>query len=181
VQATLGVISAVGPGWRTRHGGQADKYIQTDVVMYPGFSGGPLVTASGALVGLNSSAFMHGISIALPFSTIERVVGALQEYGRVRRGYLGVSTQIVRLQKNMGEQLGQKTGLLIIAVEPASPADQGGLTIGDTIVKVGSAAIQDHDDLLAELMQAKVDEKTPITIVRGGELQTLNIKIGEQE
>ena len=180
IQATLGIVSAVGAGWRSRHGGHTDRTIQTDVLMYPGFSGGPLVTAGGALVGLNSSALMHGVSVTLPTTTLKRVVDALLQHGRVRRGYLGVSTQIVRLQNDIRQELGQKSGLLIVAVEPASPAEQSGLTIGDTIVKLGSTTIRRHDDLLTELIHAQFDEKIPVTIVRGGEIQTLNVKIGEQ-
>lgn len=179
IQATLGIVSAVGPGWRTKRGGQADKFIQTDVLMYPGFSGGPLVNADGALIGLNSSALMHGVSVTLPISTLKRVIDTLLQHGRVRRGYLGVSTQIVRLQDNVRKTLDQKSGLLIVAVEPGSPAEQGGLTIGDTIVKIGSTVVRRHDDLLAELMQSDIDEKTPLAIVRGGEVQTLNVRIGD--
>jgi S1-C subfamily serine protease len=181
VQATMGIVSALGSAWRTRAGGQMEQYVQTDVLMYPGFSGGPLLTASGQLVGLNSSALIHGVSITLPASTLNRVVKMLQQHGRMRRGYLGVSTQIVRLQEDVREELGQKSGLLIVAVEPQSPADQAGLTIGDTIVTLGSTPVRRHDDLLAVLMEAEIEEKLPVTIVRGGEIQTLNIKIGEQE
>ena len=180
VQATLGIVSALGSAWRTRGGGQADKYIQTDVLMYPGFSGGPLVTAGGMLVGLNSSALMHGVSITLPTSTLTRVVNALVQHGRVQRGYLGVSTQIVRLQEGVREELGQTGGLLIVGVEKDSPADEAGLTIGDTIVKLGSTTIRRHDDLLTELIQAEIGEKVPVTIVRGGIVQTMNVKIREQ-
>lgn len=180
IQATLGIVSAVGTGWRSRQGGQAARIIQTDVLMYPGFSGGPLVTAGGALVGLNSSALMHGVSVTLPTTTLKRVVDTLLQHGRVRRGYLGVSTQIVRLQNDIRQELGQKSGLLIVAVEPGSPAEQSGLTIGDTIVNLGSTTIRRHDDLLAELIHAQFDEKVPVTIVRGGEIQTLNVRIGEQ-
>lgn len=180
IQATLGIVSALGSGWRTRRGGHADNYIQTDVLMYPGFSGGPLVTADGALVGLNSSALFPGVSVTLPTTTLKRVVSGLLQHGRVRRGYLGVSTQIVRLQDDIRQELGQKSGLLIVAVEPGSPADEAGLTIGDTIVQLGSTTIRRHDDLLAELIHAQFDEKTPVTIVRGGEIQTLNVGIGEQ-
>lgn len=179
VQATLGIVSALGSAWRPSGGGQADKYLQTDVLMYPGFSGGPLVTASGMLVGLNSSALMHGVSITLPTSTLARVVNALVQHGRVQRGYLGVSTQIVRLQEGVRDELGQSSGLLIVGVEQGSPADQAGLTIGDTIVKLGSTAVRKHDDLLTELIQAEIGEKVPVTIVRGGVIQTLNVKIGE--
>jgi len=181
IQATMGIVSALGSAWRTRYGGQADRYIQTDVLMYPGFSGGPLVTVDGALVGLNSSALMHGVSITLPTSTLTKVVSALQQHGRVRRGYLGVSTQIVRLQEDVREELNQKSGLLIVAVEPGSPADEAGLTIGDTIVQLGTTTVRRHDDLIAELLEADFDSKVPVTIVRGGEVQTLNVKIGQQD
>ncbi len=181
VQATLGIISALGYGWQTRAGGQVDQYIQTDVLMYPGFSGGPLVSAGGELIGLNSSAIVHGVSVTIPAATINRVADALQKYGRIRRGYLGVSTQVVRLQDPIHQELGQQRGLLIVAVEPDSPAEKGGLTIGDTIVKLDSSIIRRHDDLVARLMQAKPGEKVPVTIVRGGEIQTVNVKIGERE
>ena len=180
IQATMGIVSALGSAWRTRYGGQADRYIQTDVLMYPGFSGGPLVTVDGGLVGLNSSALMQGVSITLPTLTLTRVVSALQQHGRVRRGYLGVSTQIVHLQEDVREELGQRSGLLIVAVEPDSPADEAGLTIGDTIVQLGTTTVRRHDDLIAELLEADFDSKVPATIVRGGEVQTLNVKIGQQ-
>ncbi|MFN2143260.1 MAG: S1C family serine protease [Candidatus Promineifilaceae bacterium] len=180
IQATLGVVSAIGSGRNPQGGSQADKYIQTDVLMYPGFSGGALVAADGSLIGLNTSGLRHGASMTVPVSTLQRVLGALLQHGRVRRGYLGVSTQIVRLQEEIRTELGQKTGLLIVAVEPGSPADDAGFKIGDTIVKVGSTEVRRHEDLLAELTNANFEEKTPVTIVRGGEIQTLTVKIGEQ-
>ncbi len=180
IQATLGILSAIGSGWRPHRGGRADKYIQTDVLMYPGFSGGPLIAADGTLIGLNTSALRQGASMTVPVSTMQRVVDALLQHGRVRRGYLGVSTQVVRLQEDIRKELGQKTGLLIVAVEPDSPADDAGLTIGDTIVRLGSTEVRRHDDLLGELTNANFEEKTPMTIVRGGEIQTLTVKIGEQ-
>lgn len=181
IQATLGILSARGPAWRTRHGGHIDAYVQTDVLMYPGFSGGPLISAAGALIGLNTSAIAHGVSVTLPVSTLVRVSHALLNNGRVKRGYLGVSTQIVKLQGGLQQQLGQKSGLLIIGVEPESPAEIGGLTIGDTIVQVGATKIRRHDDLMAELLQIDFEQKTPITIIRGGEVRTLQVTIGEQE
>ncbi|MFN2137122.1 MAG: S1C family serine protease [Candidatus Promineifilaceae bacterium] len=178
IQATHGIISAKGLSFM---GGKGDSLLQTDVLMYPGFSGGPLVDAAGSIIGLNSSALMHGASVTLPHEMVSRAVVALQEHGRVRRGYLGVSTQVVRLQEENRESLGQKTGLLIVAIEPDSPADQGGLKIGDTIVKLGAETVRRHEDLLGALMQANLDEKTPVTIVRAGEVQTLNMQIGEQQ
>ena len=180
VQATMGIVSALGDSWRTHMGGQIDRYVQTDVVMYPGFSGGPLVGAGGQVLGLNSSALMRGVSLTIPAVTLERVVEALAKHGRLKRGYLGVSTQAVRLPSGAREELGQKSGLLIVNVETGSPADNGGLLLGDTIVGISDAAVRRHEDLLAQLSGDVVDQKTPLKIIRGGEIRTINVTIGER-
>lgn len=180
VQATLGIISALGDSWRTRLGGQIDRYMQTDVVMYPGFSGGPLIGAAGQVLGLNSSGLMRGVSLAIPTTTLSRTVDTLLAHGRMRRGYLGVSTQPVRLPSAAQEQLNQETGLLIVSVEPDSPADKGGLVLGDTIVGMDGETIRHHDDLLALLSGDRVSNKVPLQIVRGGEVRTLNVTVGER-
>jgi len=180
VQATFGIISALGDGWRTATGGQIDHYLQTDVVMYPGFSGGPLVNSDGQFLGLNTSALLRGVSLTVPAATIERTVNALLTHGRMRRGYLGVSTQPVRLPEPSRDELGQETGLLIANVEPDSPAGKGGLLLGDTIIKIGDTPVRHHDDLLSWLSADRVGQKTPLTILRGGEIRTINITIGER-
>ena len=181
VQATLGIVSALGTeAWRTPMGGQVDRYLQTDVVMYPGFSGGPLVDSTGRVLGLNSSALVRGVSVALPVATVSSVVDTLVAHGRVRRGYLGISTQPVRLPAATAEALAQETGLLIVGVEPDSPADQGGLVLGDAIVGVDGSRVRHHDDLLALLSGDRVGRKVPVRILRGGQDQTINLTIGER-
>src|SRR5205807_230237 len=129
VLSTLGIVSAIGEGWRTRGGGDLDSYLQTDVVMYPGFSGGPLVDASGQVIGLNTSG-MRGANLTIPVTTVQRVVSALLAHGRVKHGYLGVGAQPVKLPAALAQQLGQETALLLASVEPDSPAEKGGLLLG---------------------------------------------------
>jgi S1-C subfamily serine protease len=180
VQATLGIISALGENWRTSVGGLIDRYVQTDVVMYPGFSGGPLVNAAGQLLGLNTSALVRGISLTVPAVTLNRVVEMLVKHGKVRRGYLGVNTQPVRLPAALEQQLGQEAGLLLVAVEPGSPAEQGGLLLGDTIVAVEGSAVQQHDDLLALLSTDRVGTPVKIRIVRGGQVQEMSVTVGDR-
>ena len=180
VQATLGIISALGDSWRTGMGGQIDRYLQTDVVMYPGFSGGPLVDTRGQVLGLNTSALLRGVSLTVPAATLERVVDALVTHGRLQRGFLGVSTQPVRLPEAVKQVLDQETGLLIVSVEPGSPADEGGLVMGDAIVGLDDETIRHHDDLLALLSGDRVGQKVPMQIVRGGEVRSINVKIGER-
>jgi S1-C subfamily serine protease len=181
VQATLGIVSALSEqSWRTPMGGQLDRYLQTDVVMYPGFSGGPLVSVTGALVGLNSSAVVRGVSLTIPAPSIRHVVETLLTHGRVRRGYLGVSTQPVRLPAGLAQQLGQETGLLLVAVEPDSPAEQGGLVLGDTLVALANTPVRHHDDLLAQLSPERVGTTVLLQLVRGGQVIELNVPVGER-
>ena len=177
---TLGIISALGDAWRTSAGGNVDRYIQTDVVMYPGFSGGPLVNSAGNVVGLNTSALNQGVSLAIPASTLQRVADTLLAHGKMRRGYLGVSTQRVHLPDNFREQLGRKSGLLIIAVDADTPAAASGLVLGDTVVALDGQVIRTHDDLLALLSGDRVGQKVPMDIIRGGELRTVNVTVGER-
>jgi S1-C subfamily serine protease len=181
VQATLGVISALGGSWRTRGGGQIDRYLQTDVVMYPGFSGGPLVNAAGLVVGINTSALLRGTSLAIPTPTVARVVDDLVAHGQVRRGYLGVGTQPARLPTDLATQLGQETGLLLMSVEPGSPAHKGGLFMGDTIVAFDGQPVRHHDDLLSRLSGDRIGATVPVRIVRGGATQELNVVIADRE
>ena len=180
VQATLGVVSALGGSWRTRAGGLIDRYLQTDVAMYPGFSGGPLVDASGQVFGLNTSALLRGITVSLPLPTIRTAVETLLAHGRVRRGYLGVGFQVVRLPDGLEPQPDQETGLLVASVEPGSGAHQGGLLLGDTIVTLNGKPVRHPDDLLALLSAESVGQAMPVRIVRGGNVQELTVTIGER-
>jgi S1-C subfamily serine protease len=180
VQATLGIISALGEGWRTPAGGRVEPYLQTDLVMYPGFSGGPLVDVASGVLGLNTSALLRGISLAVPTPTVRRVVETLLAHGRVRRGYLGVGAQPVRLPADLAEQVGQETGLLLVSVEPDAPADGAGLTLGDTIVALDGQPVRHMDELLALLGGDRVGASVPVGIVRGGQTQELTVTIGER-
>ncbi len=180
VMATFGVVSAVGDAWRTPAGGRIDRYLQTDVVMYPGFSGGPLVDANGQLIGLNTSALARGVSIAVPVTTLRSVVETLLTKGKVSRGYLGVGAQPARLPDVLAQQLNQETGLLVVSVEPGGPADKAGLFMGDTLVTLGGQPIRHLDDLLATLSGDRIGATVPARVVRGGEPRDLNVVIGER-
>jgi S1-C subfamily serine protease len=180
VQATLGVVNTLSDSWRTPTGGHIDRYVQTDVMMYPGFSGGPLLNAAGQVVGMNTSGLLRGASLTVPVPTLRRVVDMLQAHGRVRRGFLGVSTQPVRLPAALAESLGQETGLLLTAVEPDSPAEQGGLLLGDTLVGLDDQPIRQHDDLLALLASDRIGTVVSARIIRGGQGQELPVCIGER-
>ena len=181
VMATLGVVSALGDAWRTPAGGRLDRYLQTDVVMYPGFSGGPLVDASGQFIGLNTSALLRGVRITVPATTLRSVVETLLTQGRISRGYLGVGAQPARLPDALAKQLNRETGLLVVSVEPGGPAEHAGIFMGDTLVALGGQPIRHLDDLLAALSSDRIGVTVTARVVRGGELHDLNVVIGEHK
>ena len=180
VQATLGITSALGTSWRTAAGGSIDRYLQTDVVMYPGFSGGPLVDAKGKVLGLNTSA-LRGVSLTIPSLTVDRVVESILSHGKVQRGYLGVGVQPVNLPEALAEELGQETGLILISVEPDTPAEAGGLTLGDTLLSVHGEPVRRLDDLLSMLSADLVGEEVIVRILRGGDVREQKVTVGERQ
>ncbi|MCW5860806.1 MAG: trypsin-like peptidase domain-containing protein [Caldilineales bacterium] len=180
VQSTLGVVSALDGGWRTGAGGKVDSYLQTDLTMYPGFSGGALLSVGGGVIGLNSSALARGVTVSLPVPTLRRVATALAAHGHVRRGYLGVGVQTVRLPAGLAEQLGQETGALITSVEPGSSADEAGLVLGDTLVAFDNQAVRRVDDVQAALSDDRRGAEVVLRIVRGGKVQELAARVGER-
>jgi S1-C subfamily serine protease len=174
LQATLGSVVAVGGAVHTRRR-HFSAYIQTDVTMYPGFSGGPLIDASGRILGLNSSALVRGASLAIPASEAKAVADALRRDGHVKYGYLGIGTQPVELAEKLATQLGQPTGLMVISVEKDSPAEKGGLLQGDVLVGLDGEAVADIYDLQATLGPGTAGKTIPAKVVRGGEIKELKV------
>ncbi len=180
VSAALGMISALEGKWRTPAGGALDRYVQVDVTMYPGFSGGPLVDAEGHVVGINTSALLRGVSLTIPITNVRQVVETLLAHGRLRRGYLGVGAQAARLPAPLAQQVGQETGLLLASIEPDSPAERGGLLVGDILIAGDGRPLRQVDDLLALLNDATVGSVVKMRALRGGQAVELPITIGER-
>jgi len=183
IQASLGVISSVGGPIRTGRGSLLERYLTTDAIPYPGFSGGPLIDASGRVLGLNSSGLARGTSLTIPTSLAWSVADTLSKHGHVRRGYLGVRSQPVELPNAARSALGrqQATGLLLVGIEENSPASAGGLMIGDILVGLAGSPVSDPDDLVSRLSGSLVGTPTAVEILRGGQPVTINITIGERK
>ena len=177
-RATLGVVSVVGGPIRTRRGPRLERYIQTDATPYPGFSGGPLIDARGSVLGILVSGWGRGAAFAIPADLAWRTAGTLSERGSVKRGYLGILSQPVRLPD--GQSLAQRGGLLVVGVEDGSPAGRGGLIVGDILATLDGQPVEDTDDLLVLLAGDRVGRPVPVKLVRGGELAEIEITVGER-
>jgi S1-C subfamily serine protease len=179
---SIGVVSALGGPTRTWRGGQLEGFIRTDATFYPGFSGGPLVDTGGKMIGLATSHFGRAVGLAISLATVSRVTSALLSHGRVRRGFPGLSSQPVPLPETLRSSLGlgQESGLLVVGVEPAGPAEAAGLMIGDLLIALGGQAIRNTDDLRAALGPELVGQSAPVRVIRGGESRELSVTIGER-
>jgi S1-C subfamily serine protease len=180
--ASLGAISAVGGPWRTMRGLTVQAYLRADITMFPGFSGGPLVDAAGAVIGMNSSALGRVGGLTIPVDALQPIVEALLQQGHVRRGYLGISTQAVRLSAALAQQAGHphETALLVSGIEPGSPSDAAGVLIGDILVGFESATIASTEDLQSQLGPDRVGISVTLRVVRGGQVATLPVTVGER-
>ena len=183
VTATFGIVSALGPEWRTWRGGSIDRWIRLDLRVADGFSGGALVTSTGAVAGLNTSGLTRGSAIAIPTSTVERVVNQLLATGHVPRAYLGLGLQAgVRLPAALVTKLGRDTDLapIIVSIEAGSPADKGGLLVGDILADADKTAVHDASDLMDVLSADRIGQSLTVRVVRGGEPRELALTVGER-
>ena len=155
----------------------ADSLIQTDVTMYPGFSGGPLLGADGGVHGMNTSGFAGGVSVAVPIASIAKSVAALLADGKIQTGYLGVGVQPVK-PETVADLLAQDVGLLIVSVDGDSPAAAAGMLVGDILTSLNNEALEDVDELQALLTQIAVGSEVKTGVVRGGEVKEGSIVIG---
>jgi S1-C subfamily serine protease len=179
-RARLGLLSAVAEGWRTPGGAEIERYIEIDTGPAVGFSGGPVVDVKGAVLGMRTSGLLRRTALALPALTVRRVVETLVTHGRVRRGYLGIGTHPVRLPGAVRQDAGRDTGLLLLSVEPGSPAEQAGLLLGDVVLRFGETAVGQADDLLGLLSADRIGIALPAQVLRAGAVRVVNVVIGER-
>ena len=179
-RASLGVVSSVGGPMRTWRGPRLERYIQTDATPYPGFSGGPLADARGNVLGIMTTGLARGAALAIPADIAWRVAKTIEERGSLKRGYLGILSQPVQLPDGQRLGLAQRGGLLVVGVEDGSPADRSGLIIGDILATLDGQPVEDTEDLLVLLTGERVGREVPVKVIRGGELQELQVTVGER-
>jgi S1-C subfamily serine protease len=180
-RARLGVVSAAGGEWRTSAGQRLESYLETDVALHPGFSGGLLAGATGEALGVNTAGLLRGSSLAVPPAAARRIVEALLARGHVRRGWLGIGTQPVPLPADLRARLDQPTGLIVLSVQPDGPAARAGLVLGDVLLRAGGEKLTSPAALLPSLDEERVGRPLALTVLRAGEERALTATVGERE
>ena len=167
---TAGIVSALGRSMRSRTGRLLDNIIQTDAALNPGNSGGPLVGAAGAVIGVNTAMILaaQGICFAIAASTAERVAVALMREGRVRRAYLGVGGHDTAIARRIVRHfdLVQESAVRVSTIEKDSPAAAAGIRTGDLIVAFGGEAVKGIDDLQRLLTGRRIGDAVDVVVLR---------------
>jgi len=171
-RAAFGAVSATGGKWRSWKGGEIDRWLQSDLTIYPGFGGGPLVDAAGRIHGVNSGGLSRPLATTIPVATVNRVLTQLLERGYVARGWIGAAMQPVQLDK--------RGGLLVVSIERDTPAEKAGLLIGDVIVAIDGESLESFEQLLDVLSGDAVGKRVRLDVIRGGEQRQIEVVIGER-
>jgi S1-C subfamily serine protease len=177
--ASSGILSGLinGP-MRTWRGGEIDQFIRPDLTMYLGFSGGPLVNSQGELLGMNTSG-LHRSGITVPSATVQRISAELLEKGALQRPYLGLAMQAAPLPESLRTRLNltAKEGLLVVHVEPGSPADKAAIFLGDVLIALGGKPADEIDAVQSILRSYKPGDSVEARLIRGGAITTISLRI----
>jgi S1-C subfamily serine protease len=176
---TAGVVSALGRSLRTDSGRLVDNIVQTDAALNPGNSGGPLINSRGEVIGVNTAMILpaQGLCFAIAINTAKFVAGQLMQHGRVRRSFIGVGGQDTPLRRQLvrHHNLPIESGILVVSIEPHSPAQRAGLIEGDVIVGFGDQTIGSIDALHRLLTREQVGQRASLTILRRNDKLTVTI------
>jgi S1-C subfamily serine protease len=176
-QASFGAVNAVGDFFaRLQRSGQADPFIRAEIAMLPGFSGGPLIDASGAVIGINTSHLGRG-HITVPAAVVDWVAS-----GKSKRGFIGVGVQAVAIPAALATAAGvtQEQALVIVGVEPGGPAEAAGFFIGDVILGINDQTVSSVEEFQAKLSGDLVGTQAAIKVIRGGAVQTITTNVIER-
>ena len=179
---SLGIIGAFSGPWRTWRGGQLDNYIRVDARFYPMSSGGAVIDADGQILGIATSALSRIAGLAVPVSSVERIVKRVLEKGHLAVGYLGIGLQPVSIPDSLRTTTGatNEVGIIVLSVQPGGPAEQSGIVLGDIILSLDGRAIEDVSDIQAALDPDKIGKPVRARVLRGGKAVDLEILVGER-
>jgi S1-C subfamily serine protease len=182
ISASSGIIARLGSPRRTWRGGQIDRLLRPDVRLYVGQAGSALVNEQHRVLGINSPALARNAIITVPTQTIDRVVDAILERGHVPRPFLGVAMQPVPVPETLRAQFaeGADQVLLVLHVEPNSPAASAGVLVGDLIVSLNGDPVHDVRNALHRIARLSVGDSVSLVVIRGGARMELTLTVADR-
>ena len=180
-RASFALLGVVGPAWRSWRGGVLDLTLRLDRRLHPNFSGAPVVTSDGGVLGIATSGLSRYGAVVIPATTVDRVAAELEKKGHIGRGFLGIGLAPVRIPRRLREslQITQETGMLVMAVEAESPADKAGVVLGDLLVALDGNPVRDTDDVQGSLAAERIGKPVEASMIRGGAATDIVITVGE--
>ena len=180
VTASAGIVSVIGGPLPTGFRRAIDEVIRTTAPMHDGFAGGAFVDTSGKLIGVSTAAEVRGLAVVIPVRIAWTTAAALIEHGTVKRGYLGLAGQPVRLPEKQRELDDRDRALLVVAVTPKSPAEAAGVLVGDLLLDFDGRPIRSAEELLELLTAERIEHPVPIRVRRGAAPVDLTITVRER-
>src|SRR5216684_4988367 len=180
--ATSGIVTNPAYSVRGWWGGTMDKVVVTDARLNPGYSGGPLIDAKGKIVGINA-AYANNRGLSVPVNTVKAVVDKLMQDGRIKRAYMGITADTIRLPEHLSSQsqVNQPNALIVYGVDQDSAAKKAGLAIGDVIIKLDGKPVESLMDLRGLLDDKAIGRHVNVSVLRGEKLTQLTITPTEAE
>jgi S1-C subfamily serine protease len=182
VTASFGIVSAEASGVRTASGARLERLLRLDLAVYDGFSGGPLVSPSGGVIGIDNSAFARGGAATLPSSVVDRVVDELLAHGHVRRPFIGIGVHPVALNAaTVAEhKLESEAALVVVAVAEGAAAETAGVLLGDVLVGVAGRPLAHPSDLVDALADVPDGASIQLSLLRGGLARSIDVTPGDR-
>ena len=176
---SAGVVSIIGGPLQTGRRRAIDQIIRTTAPMHDGFAGGAFVDTSGALLGITTASTIRGLGVVIPTGIAWSTAQHLLEHGGLKRGYLGIAGQPVRLPES--QRIGEiEEGLLVVAVSADAPAARAGILLGDVILSADGQTIGSPEELLDWLTADRVGKSATLRLLRGGKPTEVSVTIGER-
>lgn len=176
---TSGVVSVIGGPLRVGHRRQIEQVLRTSAPMHEGFAGGALFGADGSLLGVTTAASIRGLGVAIPATIAWQAAREIQQQATMKRGYIGIAAQAVRVPEKQRPLAGSET-LLVVSVKDGSPAADAGLLVGDLLISLDGRDLHSPDDLLDLLVGDRVGRSVTFQVLRGTTAVDLAVIVAER-
>ena len=168
ITVSAGVVSVIGGPLPTGRRRSIEQVIRTSAPMHEGFAGGAFVGADGRLLGVTTAASIRGLGVVIPAGIAWSAAAELLRRGTLKRGYLGIAAQPVRVSEKQKAAAGAGQALLVVDVKPGTPADEAGLFVGDLLLSLDGHELTSPDELFDLLIGDRVGKSVAVKVLRGG-------------